>query len=341
MKRKELLIVLEKVYGAASMSDTIPILTHFLISDGRVAATDLEISVSADCPDLAGIECLVPAKMFLQAIKQIPHEEVDIRVDGKELKIQSQKIKNSLRITEVSDDFPPTRVDVEKWEKLPEGFGTALIACSICGIPEQPEFSGVYWGAEGFASSDRNRICYYNTAGPSSDPMILSGRLVGFLKSTGFPTDYMVLDNGIVFSYGEKDIQVFGRKVEATFPDSWNLFPATTPETIVISKEVKAALKRVGTFASMSGGTKKTGTAVSFGKEGMLLNFDGEDKFEEIVDIGTDNDWKFTTNPEWMKDVLAHCDRLAVIEVGKRKVVYLEGYDGKFKVLLPTKNEDE
>lgn len=107
------------VRGAvADKEGAIPALTRFCISGGRIQGSNGRLVIDAPCPELEGIEALVPADRFLNAIDACEGEPDDVSItDAGRLMIRRGKFKASLPLQPVAS-FPratPTEGAPRSW----------------------------------------------------------------------------------------------------------------------------------------------------------------------------------------------------------------------------------
>lgn len=63
-----MLNTLRFVRGAVSKKDSIPVLTHFHIYEGRIQGTNGRLTIDAPCSELSKFDLTVPAEIFLKAV---------------------------------------------------------------------------------------------------------------------------------------------------------------------------------------------------------------------------------------------------------------------------------
>jgi hypothetical protein len=101
-----MLDTLRFVRGAVSDSTgsgIIPVLTHFCIYDGRIRGADSRVTIDAACPELAGINTVVPAEPFLRGIDACNGEPTFRFTEGGKLVVERKPFRAQLPVRPVAD----------------------------------------------------------------------------------------------------------------------------------------------------------------------------------------------------------------------------------------------
>lgn len=96
---------LNRVRGAVSPKDIVPVLTHFRIKDGTIQGTNGRLTLETHAVGLVGLDITVPAVKFLKAVDAC-HGEPSLRVtDVGNLVVKKDTLKVVLPLAN-NDDFP-------------------------------------------------------------------------------------------------------------------------------------------------------------------------------------------------------------------------------------------
>jgi DNA polymerase III sliding clamp (beta) subunit (PCNA family) len=119
IKRQELLKALEIVKPGLSNKESIPQATFFAFKDGKVITYNDEISIShpIECIEIEGAVKAIELYALLSKIKK---DEIEVIIDGEELRIESKKAKAGLSLQ--AEIKLPLIDKIGKWYKLPESF---------------------------------------------------------------------------------------------------------------------------------------------------------------------------------------------------------------------------
>lgn len=156
---REALMLFDHVVPKKSTSDVIK---HVLIKDGKITATDLEVFVTLDIPEVEG-ECLIPHRAVYDLIKYIPERAMlTIEQADKNIKVTWDDGVADFP-TKAAADFPETPGFQFKakgslnGDKLVKGLNSVVGYCQTDGT--KPILGGValllgpsieVWGADGF-----------------------------------------------------------------------------------------------------------------------------------------------------------------------------------------------
>lgn len=99
-----MLDTLKFVRGAVSSKDLVPVLTHFHIRDGRLQGQNGRVTIEAPCPQLAGLDVVVPADKFLRAVDACDGEPKITVKDGK-MTVSRKRFRATLAVLGV-DEYP-------------------------------------------------------------------------------------------------------------------------------------------------------------------------------------------------------------------------------------------
>lgn len=109
---------ISKVKGAVSAKDVIPYMTHYLVKDHMIHASNGRVTAAAPFPD--DRTYLVPAKPFEKTLERMPSDDIKIVLDeNQNLKVSCGRYRAKLNTLKQAVDFPgPEGTEVE----CPGGF---------------------------------------------------------------------------------------------------------------------------------------------------------------------------------------------------------------------------
>lgn len=92
-----MLETLKFVRGAVSSKDLVPVLTHFLIANGRIQGANGNIALDAACPELVEFNLAVPADKFLRAVDACEGEpKVTLDAEKRVIRVSRGRFRASL-----------------------------------------------------------------------------------------------------------------------------------------------------------------------------------------------------------------------------------------------------
>lgn len=106
VQKWELANGIKKLRAVVPKQTTVPALQNILVENGRLTATNLELTVSTALQGSEGETMLIPAKAF-GLIDSLPNGEIEIKSVKDRLMISSASIRNTFMAQE-PDDFPRT-----------------------------------------------------------------------------------------------------------------------------------------------------------------------------------------------------------------------------------------
>nr|WP_221468714.1 DNA polymerase III subunit beta [Cohnella thailandensis] len=254
ISRNELNDAVQQVSKAVSARTTIPILSGIKIDAHAqgitLTASDTDISIQSFIPletadkvistiHRAG-SVVLPAKFFVEIIRKLPHEEVNIEVgDRFQTLIQSGAIDIQLMGMD-PEEFPVLPVlEEERVFSIPGDILRTMIRQTVFSVTTSestPILTGVLWSlAEGvlkFVATDRYRLatCKVNAGvdpGLHFSNVVISGKTLNELSKIipdhNVLVDIVVADSQVLFKVG--NVLFFTRMLDGTFPDTTKIIP--------------------------------------------------------------------------------------------------------------------
>lgn len=131
MKKKDLLLALERVSPGLANKDMIAQATSFAFIQGSVVTYNDEISVRCILPDV-NIEGAVKADELYKFLSKITAEEIDLTVTENEILIKSGKAKAGIAL-EKEIRLPLSELgEIKGWKNLPSDFLSVIEMSRFC-----------------------------------------------------------------------------------------------------------------------------------------------------------------------------------------------------------------
>lgn len=134
MNRESILEALEIVKPGLASKEHIEQSTCFAFTNGKIVTFNDEISVSHPVEGLEGIEGAIQANEFYQVLSKLKANEIEIEVDGPEVRLKAGRAKAGLVLQEKIRMPLEAIGEKSKWQKIPENMLEALkfvsFACS-------------------------------------------------------------------------------------------------------------------------------------------------------------------------------------------------------------------
>ena len=115
-----MLDTLRLVRGAVSTKDIVPVLTHFMIYDGRIQGANGKIAIDATLPQTKHFQAVLPAERFLKAVDACQGDPKMTFSDGKVI-IKHKKFTARVSVLPL-EDFPFSRLEEGDEMPFPDGF---------------------------------------------------------------------------------------------------------------------------------------------------------------------------------------------------------------------------
>lgn len=260
--------VLGVVTGVVPATSAIPVLSNLLleVEDGKItlSATDLDISVISTVDgDVKGAGAVtIPAKRFLEIVRELPGEEVEIDVDGNKISVTCGRA--SFKMMGMEKDQFPKIADLEKKERvsISAQMLEKMIKRSVFSVAKddtRPVLSGVLWEISpkelAMVGTDGHRLARMGISGdfgvkaetgviipPKAFNQVL--RILSGEDQVG-----VAIDNAFVgFFVG--GTTVYSRRIEGTFPNYRQVIPKNNANLLVVNREdLASATRRVALLA--------------------------------------------------------------------------------------------
>lgn len=305
MNREDILNALEIVKPGLASKEHIEQSTCFAFKDGKVVTFNDEISVSHPVEGLEGLEGAIQANEFYQVLCKMKTNEIEIEIEGSEVRLKSGRAKAGLVLQEKIRMPLEAIGEKSKWKKIPEGMLDALkfvsFACSS--DMSRPIITCVNVKSDGtIEASDSYRIISYkmNEEVPISSFLLPAStiRRLGGCKPTqiseGYGWVHFMTSAGTEYSCRT----FFGD----TFPDI-SKFMKVQGEDFELPRAIEEVLDRAAIFSNEADSNAVTITIKP--KRIVIRGQSDTGWFEEDMNLKYRGPEKqFTIRPELLKDVV-------------------------------------
>ncbi len=264
---------LSAVSRVASSRTSLPILSNILLKTENnrllIAATNLEIAsiyyIGAKVVNEGSLT--IPARLASEFVNNLPKGNVDLKISGTKLEIESGNYKSTINGT-AADEFPalPT-IEATSTITLPTHTLKQAITQTIVTASHddtRPVLTAVYCHTSDkrffMAATDGYRLAERAvSSAPASDinaliPASTLQEVTRVVPEDCEEVELLFDDSQVLFKMG--DIQITSRLIEGNFPDYRQLIPKTTEITATLNtNELTRITKIASLFARESGGS--------------------------------------------------------------------------------------
>lgn len=270
VSKENLLRGLQTVYPVVPSRSTLPILAHLLIESKKegvqLTGTDLELGISTSAPAEVQEEgaIAVPAKRFMDLIKELPNNSLAITAK-KNQQVSIECGRGSFKILGLpKEEFPKMPVSGgQESLVIDQGVLQAMLSLTAFSVSKDESryvLTGVLFmtrnGWLRLVSTDGRRMAMVEREAKSAPP-IDSQRIVPekaiseLLRLLGeSPTVRVSLkESQIVFDLGST--VVISRLIEGKFPSYEQVIPTESPNKLTVSREeLLLATRRIGLWST-------------------------------------------------------------------------------------------
>lgn len=283
---------LSQISGVVSTNPVIPILENFLIdiTDGNLVATasDLQTTARISMPvDASGDGTIaVPAKIFLETLRNLPEQPITIQMDEETYSIEITSDNGRYKVSGANSvDFPRVPAVANSFSVQMEAstinraLGNTLFATSNDEL--RPSMSGVFMQLKAdrtvFASTDGHRLVRYqrtDLTSPNETSILLPRKALNVVKGL-LPSDKTAVklnfnSSNAFFEFG--NIELICRLIDERFPEYENAIPLNNTNVMTVERlELLNSLKRISIFSN------KATNQVRFSINGNELQISAED----------------------------------------------------------------
>lgn len=110
---------LKLVRGVVSKTTLQPVMSHFMLRDGKITGTDGVVAIVANCPELRDLSITVPAEPLLKALDAIGENEPQLEASEHRVVISGGPVKVRLP-TGDPELFPAPGIDTKRSPRSPD-----------------------------------------------------------------------------------------------------------------------------------------------------------------------------------------------------------------------------
>ncbi len=333
VNRKLLLDALQRAKKVVPNMALLPVLANVLIKDGTICATDLELFVSSNVPELGEITALAPCAVLLGVIKKLSAEEVEIQVKENKMVVRAGGHKSTISLDPAVEDFPDWGIEGKEGSEieLTDDWYEGLKICASVSAPERFGLDGVAWTKDGLISSDA--ISLYNYAvDPVSEDVFIPSNLAKLLVGVGKPNTCFLSEKFISFSFD--DVVVASRRVAYGFPNILEMVfgNAAIPHGFEVTDELRQAAQRIDAFSKLSPSNlleKQVGEPVLMDAtepNEIRLKYEAGNNIEEVVEINHGMKFSVKINSIALTKALHNADKMGYMQHdGKSMLCFKRG----------------
>lgn len=219
ISRSDLLIALEAVKGAVADKEILPILTHVLFEGKSLLAYDSQQGIKVDLPCEIEKPFNIKHSTFLNLVKGLSAEDVEIEVD-KKIRVKCGTHKSTFTQIEEAYPKPDVKPKVEDWQDVPAGLKEAFERCIIAVHTDESNvaLSSVYVEGKYVFGCSGKRIVRCTIEGMNLKPMLLSQKAVKEVIKLGSPKRIAMTGASALFEY--QNMMLLARLKDSKYPTS-------------------------------------------------------------------------------------------------------------------------
>lgn len=317
VKRKTLLVALEKVLPGVATKDVVSHASLVTIRDGCWWAFNDEVAISTPAPKgMASWNIAFPGTGILGALESLGVKMVDLFLDEKQLTLTAGRVKVVVPVVESL--LPVAKIELPlKWANLPEGFLDALHLAAFCVSTDMtyPIFTNALWSGDSLFACDRFRVirCPVKVAS-KSDILIPSAcfPIVHFAQPTQYGTTkgwlhFRTEDDTVMSCRLMQDVAYPLNKIQTLFD--------VEGARVAIPNEMLEAVLCSQHFTDVEFGHEES-IDVELGPDGIVVKSSSArlGKFRELIPaaLGLKKHIKFKVNPRLLLEAAKLSDTIIV-----------------------------
>jgi len=249
INKNELLKVLSAVRPGIAKKDIVEQATHFIFTGNEVITYNDRICISH--PFKTDFQCSVKGEEFYKLISSITDDDIEIKVDDKQITVKADKVRSGLSTlveSGVVELIDLLGIDKQEWKKLPKGFNQGIFLCMFSASKDisQTYLSCVATRGNALFSSDNFRVSLYELEDELPEFLIPA---ISVIELSKFDVEkYSLADSWIHFKTKENVI-FSSRIVVAEYPDISGFFEIEKGTKINFPKELKSVVEAVSIMA--------------------------------------------------------------------------------------------
>lgn len=344
VSKEKLLKGLQVVQSAVSAQATLPVLYNVLVKaeTGKLILTvsDLTVTIrySLEAEVKKGGESTLPAKRFVNIVRELPQDSLEMEIDDKNAATLScgSSLYKILGIS--SDEFPPVpKFDGGHAFSMEQSAFKEMLKKTVYAVSldeSRHVLNGLLLCFKeqklSIVATDGRRLALVEQeievpAGAEQEAVIPTKTVNELIRSLGDEGNVklQISANMALFDAGE--IQIYTKLIEGNYPNYRQVIPTRCEERVSLGREeLLAALRRVALMAS----DKSNSIKVSFGKNLVAMSIvtpDVGEAHETVPAKYTGKEIVLAFNPEFIMDPLRNLTN---------DVVYIELTDAMSPAVL-------
>ena len=311
---------------------TIPTTQHLHFTPGKIFASNLETSITANYPH--DLDFAVDAKTFVEAIKATPDGVISIKDNRVIIKTKSGKFQ--LAAYPTNDKPTPEAPEGEPITMTSTAFELAKAAAKYCSKDElRPVLTGVYFGNNQVVSTDAHRLIVLDEPHPLQD-IIIPATAINFLNLwPSASSKVRISDKAIQVDTFEASVHV--RLVSGKYPPYQSIIPTAVPALSITITDIPALINQVKRVMLFSADVT-TGITLDFSTGTIQAeNIDfGKSCTENYVFAAQKSDLNITLNGKFFLQMLQNIENSSVeLQFFDAKKPVLAKFTTGLQLLMP------
>lgn len=247
--KKLLVSAFEKASKAVGENALLPVFQCFRIKGGIIVATDGICTIQTQLKELEALalDCAIPARIFLDLVKNLSVKEVDVVVEDNKLTLSATGLKGKFVTLDKGALLPIPDFSKVEWKDISGDFLHDLSLCRL--VVSKDETSGVLCGVrvqnDRCFGTDKYRVVRCTIKVPTGVDAIFPSKFVDVACSFKSDVSAIGVDKSSFYIRLKDGTIVSTVLLEGTYLDMDQFFPdLTTLERIIFSVSVKELVER-------------------------------------------------------------------------------------------------
>lgn len=301
INRANLLTILAAVKPGLASKDIVEQYVSFIFKGGRVYTYNEQVAISH--PTECAFEGAVVAKEFYSILSKLKDAEIELVIEGGELRVAGKNSKAGVRV-QFEIDLPFDEIHPTEWHVLSPDFAGAVNFASFCASKDTLDeiLNCLHIKDDAVEACDRFRILKHSLKTPFDGEVLIPARAAAGLQ-TYDPTHFS-MEQGWIHFKNKLDVIYSVRIGEGDYPSLDNYYVPGGIEVKLPSDTIEI-LERAKIF--MPGETDADMNVELCFEVGKLTIRSQNEKgwFEECADIDyTADELTFQANPEFFRTML-------------------------------------
>lgn len=317
IKTQELKKAIKSCLAGTDTKDLVMQMSHLVFNEEEILAYNDKVSIMV--PFESGINCSIPAEDLNKVLSGISDKELEMIVDGDEVKIISEGTEAILS-TEIESRIVEeffSNVDFEKmdWYELPKNFMDQLSLARYSASSNALDANNLFCvciRGNTISSGDGHRLSKLTIDTEMEEVLIPSSSVNDIVGFNDF--DEYSVNKGWIHLSNEDGVILSCRTVIGDFPDFSKIFKGFQEETkVVVDSNLIPILQNLGGLVSgqvdfmrsVSITITKGTTIISGKKEGLRIE-------KKIENKHTKEDVQFSISPDFLQYILSMTNTLSI-----------------------------